>query len=79
MYQGTEHKTHKVVPLKNASKSILTDTQNFTNKVHRRIEEIDNILRLSTENILKIEKIYPEVCSRIEQGFKQLHELLIKK
>ena len=48
MYHGTEHKNHKVVPLKNASKSILTDTQNFTNKILRRIEDIDNILRIST-------------------------------
>ena len=79
VYHGNQHKTHKVIPLKNAGKSLLTDTQNYANKVQRRIEEIDGILRVSTENIVKIEKIYPEVCRKIELGFKQLHDLLSKK
>ena len=65
MYHGSEHKNHKVIPLKNASKNILTDTQNYTNKIQRRVEEIDSILRISTENIIKIERIYPEIYGRI--------------
>jgi hypothetical protein len=48
MYHGSDHKSHKVVPLKNANKSLLTDTQNYKNKLQKRIENIEDIIRVST-------------------------------
>ena len=66
MYHSNEHKNHKVIPLKNASKSVFTDTQNYSHKLQRRIEKIEDVMKISTGNIIKIEKIYPEVKERIE-------------
>ena len=37
MYHSSEHKGHKVVPLKNATKLLTTDTQNYRNKLQKRI------------------------------------------
>jgi hypothetical protein len=40
MYHGSDHKSHKVLPLKNVNKSLLTDTQNYTNKLQKHIEDV---------------------------------------
>lgn len=79
MYHGSDHKGHKVVPLKNASKQLATDTQNYRNKLQKRIERIEDVIRISTENLVKIERIYPELCSQIEANFRGLYERLQRK
>lgn len=36
-YQSTEHKNHRVIPLKNATKNLTTDTQHLRNRMQKRI------------------------------------------
>lgn len=79
LYHGTEHKSHKIVPLKNANKSLNTDTQNLRNRMQKRIEKVEEAIRTSTENLVKIERIYPELCKQIELNFSSLYEVLKRK
>lgn len=79
MYHGTDHKGHKVLPLKNAAKALTTDNQNLRNKLQKRIERIEDVIRISTENLVKIERIYPELCAQIEASFRALYERLKQK